>query len=44
MRLGRLESLRKLEYDLYYIKHVGVVFDVAILLETVKVLFRAFKE
>jgi lipopolysaccharide/colanic/teichoic acid biosynthesis glycosyltransferase len=41
---GRLESLRKLEYDLYYIKHVGVVFDVAILLETVKVLFRAFKE
>lgn len=27
----------KLEYDLYYLKHAGVVFDLLILLDTVRV-------
>lgn len=33
------ESQRKLEYDLFYIKHLSVLLDLAILLETIKVMF-----
>jgi sugar transferase (PEP-CTERM system associated) len=36
------DSLQKLQYDLYYIKHMSVTFDVLVILETVKtVLMRA---
>lgn len=31
------DAERKLEYDLYYLKHAGVVFDILILLDTVRV-------
>ncbi len=31
------DAKRKLEYDLYYLKHAGVVFDILILLDTVRV-------
>jgi exopolysaccharide biosynthesis polyprenyl glycosylphosphotransferase len=31
------DSARKLEYDLYYLKHAGVVFDFLILLDTIRV-------
>jgi sugar transferase (PEP-CTERM system associated) len=31
------DALRKLEYDLYYVKHAGLVLDLAILLQTVEV-------
>jgi exopolysaccharide biosynthesis polyprenyl glycosylphosphotransferase len=31
------DAKRKLEYDLYYLKHAGVVFDLLILLDTVRV-------
>ncbi|MGA9756156.1 MAG: sugar transferase, partial [Desulfobaccales bacterium] len=27
----------KLEYDLYYIKHMGVLLDIAILLKTIRI-------
>jgi sugar transferase (PEP-CTERM system associated) len=32
------ESMRKLEYDLFYIKHLSMLLDLAIIFETVKVL------
>lgn len=31
------DAKRKLEYDLYYLKHAGIVFDLLILLDTVRV-------
>jgi len=31
------DAKRKLEYDLYYVKHAGIVFDLIILLQTVEV-------
>jgi lipopolysaccharide/colanic/teichoic acid biosynthesis glycosyltransferase len=31
------DSARKLEYDLYYLKHAGVIFDFLILLDTIRV-------
>ncbi len=34
------DSVRKLEYDLYYLKHMGIFFDFFILLETVRVILR----
>jgi exopolysaccharide biosynthesis polyprenyl glycosylphosphotransferase len=34
------DSVRKLEYDLYYLKHMGIFFDLFILLETVMVIVR----
>jgi lipopolysaccharide/colanic/teichoic acid biosynthesis glycosyltransferase len=30
------DSLQKLQYDLFYIKHLSVAFDVFIVLETIK--------
>lgn len=33
------ETLEKLEYDLYYIKHLSMTFDLTILIETVRVMF-----
>jgi lipopolysaccharide/colanic/teichoic acid biosynthesis glycosyltransferase len=33
------ESKTKLEYDLFYAKHMSVLLDLAIIFETVKVLF-----
>jgi sugar transferase (PEP-CTERM system associated) len=33
------ESKTKLEFDLFYIKHMSVLLDIAIILETIKVLF-----
>ncbi len=33
------EALEKLEYDLYYIKHSGFVFDLSILMQTAEVVF-----
>lgn len=33
------EALEKLEYDLYYIKHSGFMFDLAILMQTAEVVF-----
>jgi lipopolysaccharide/colanic/teichoic acid biosynthesis glycosyltransferase len=30
------DSLQKLQYDLYYIKHMSVAFDVFIVFETIK--------
>ena len=33
------ESKTKLEYDLFYIKHMSILLDLAIIFETVKVLF-----
>jgi lipopolysaccharide/colanic/teichoic acid biosynthesis glycosyltransferase len=32
------DSARKLEYDLYYMKHMGIFLDFFILLETVKII------
>jgi exopolysaccharide biosynthesis polyprenyl glycosylphosphotransferase len=32
------DAARKLEYDLYYLKHMGIFFDLFILLETVKII------
>jgi lipopolysaccharide/colanic/teichoic acid biosynthesis glycosyltransferase len=32
------QAKAKLEYDLFYIKHLSLLFDLAILLETAKVL------
>ncbi|HEY1912307.1 MAG TPA: TIGR03013 family XrtA/PEP-CTERM system glycosyltransferase [Vicinamibacterales bacterium] len=32
------DSLEKLRYDLYYIKHLSIVFDLTILIDTVKVM------
>jgi exopolysaccharide biosynthesis polyprenyl glycosylphosphotransferase len=32
-------SMEKLQYDLYYIKHMSVVFDLQIIFETLKVVF-----
>jgi exopolysaccharide biosynthesis polyprenyl glycosylphosphotransferase len=34
------DAARKLEYDLYYMKHMGVVLDLFILLDTVKTILR----
>lgn len=34
------DAARKLEYDLYYMKHMGIFFDLFILLETVRVILR----
>ncbi len=31
------DALEKLKYDLYYIKHMSVLFDLTIILETVKI-------
>lgn len=33
------ESMEKLEYDLYYAKHLSLLFDLTILLETIRVVF-----
>jgi len=33
------ETLEKLEYDLYYIKHLSLTFDLTIMIETVRVIF-----
>jgi len=35
------QTKQKLQYDLYYIKHMSLMFDVLILLETVKTVIRA---
>ena len=32
------ETVEKLEYDLYYIKHSSIAFDVTIMFETVRVM------
>jgi lipopolysaccharide/colanic/teichoic acid biosynthesis glycosyltransferase len=32
------DALEKLRYDLYYIKHLSLVFDLTILIDTVKVM------
>lgn len=34
---GEEDARRKLEYDLYYVKHAGIVLDLVILLQTVEV-------
>jgi lipopolysaccharide/colanic/teichoic acid biosynthesis glycosyltransferase len=34
------ESLMKLEYDLYYVKHVGPILDLSIVLRTVGIVLR----
>jgi lipopolysaccharide/colanic/teichoic acid biosynthesis glycosyltransferase len=34
---GEDDAKRKLEYDLYYVKHAGIVLDMVILLQTVEV-------
>ena len=34
---GEEDAKRKLEYDLYYVKHAGIVLDLVILLQTVEV-------
>jgi exopolysaccharide biosynthesis polyprenyl glycosylphosphotransferase len=34
------ENLRKLEYDLFYIKHRGFLLDIAILLKTINIILR----
>jgi sugar transferase (PEP-CTERM system associated) len=34
---GEEDAKRKLEYDLYYVKHAGIVLDMVILLQTVEV-------
>jgi sugar transferase (PEP-CTERM system associated) len=34
---GEQDAKRKLEYDLYYVKHAGIVLDMVILLQTVEV-------
>jgi len=33
------EALEKLEYDLYYIRHLSVLFDLTIIFETIRVVF-----
>jgi lipopolysaccharide/colanic/teichoic acid biosynthesis glycosyltransferase len=35
------DAFRKLEYDLYYLKHFSVVRDVAIMLQTLRILLFA---
>ena len=38
---SREDAMEKLRYDLYYIKHLSIVFDLTIVFDTVKVvLFR----
>ena len=37
--IGESESIRKLEYDLYYIKHMGPLFELGIIVQTFRVLF-----
>ena len=37
--IGESESIRKLEYDLYYIKHMGPLFELGIIVQTLRVLF-----
>jgi len=32
------DALRKLEYDLFYLKHVSILFDIAIVFQTVKII------
>jgi lipopolysaccharide/colanic/teichoic acid biosynthesis glycosyltransferase len=32
------DAVEKLRYDLYYIKHLSIVFDLTIVLDTVKVI------
>ena len=32
------DAMEKLRYDLYYIKHLSIVFDLTIVLDTVKVI------
>jgi len=34
---SREDALEKLKYDLYYIKHISLLFDLVIILETIKV-------
>ena len=36
-------TLKKLEYDLFYIKHMGPIFDLTIILRTISFLFRPHK-
>jgi lipopolysaccharide/colanic/teichoic acid biosynthesis glycosyltransferase len=31
--------MEKLRYDLYYIKHLSIIFDLTIAIDTVKVIF-----
>ena len=33
------DALEKLQYDLYYVKHSGVLFDLLILMQTAEVIF-----
>jgi exopolysaccharide biosynthesis polyprenyl glycosylphosphotransferase len=33
------DALRKLEYDLFYLKNVSILFDIAIVLQTAKIIF-----
>jgi lipopolysaccharide/colanic/teichoic acid biosynthesis glycosyltransferase len=35
------DAMEKLRYDLYYVKHVSVLFDLTILFDTVKVVLFA---
>jgi lipopolysaccharide/colanic/teichoic acid biosynthesis glycosyltransferase len=37
---GIEENLRKLEYDLYYVKNRGLLLDIAILLRTINIVVR----
>ena len=33
------DAMEKLRYDLYYIKHLSIIFDLTIAIDTVKVIF-----